>query len=75
MGGAYHSEKLLVETSFAKSQDQAGTFEGDVKPKVVSDITTKRDQFGLLAEYELSKNTSFVGGFDWYEEEVKKYRV
>lgn len=71
LGGAYHSEKLLVETSFAKSQDQAGTFEGDVKPKVVSDITTKRDQFGLLAEYELSKNTSFVGGFDWYEEEVK----
>ncbi|MCI2284079.1 hypothetical protein L3081_12650 [Colwellia sp. MSW7] len=70
LGGVYQGEKLLVETSFAKSQDQAGTFEGGVDPKVVSDITTKRDQFGLLAEYGLSTDTSFVGGFDWYEERV-----
>ena len=68
VGGAYNSGKLLVETSIAKSQDQGGTFAGNSTPKVVSEITTKRDQFGLLGQYSLNEKTSFVGGFDWYEE-------
>ena len=71
LGGVYHSKNILVETSLAKSQDQGSSFIGNADPKVVTDITTKRDQFGLLAQYELSENTSFVGGFDWYEERVK----
>ena len=70
VGGAYNSANILVETFLAKSQDQGGTFAGNADPKVVNEITTKRDQFGLLAQYELSENTSFVGGFDWYEERV-----
>ncbi|MDX2371064.1 MAG: TonB-dependent receptor [Colwellia sp.] len=70
VGGAYNSANVLVETSFAKSQDQGGTFSGNAAPKVVSEITTKRDQFGLLGQYELSDKTSVVGGFDWYEERV-----
>ncbi len=70
VGGAYNSENILVETSFAKSQDQGGTFAGNADPKVVNEITTERDQFGLLAQYELSDNTSFITGFDWYKERV-----
>ena len=70
LGGAYNSGKLLVETSIAKSQDQGGTFSGNAQPKVVSEITTKRDQFGLLGQYSLNAKTSFVSGFDWYEERV-----
>lgn len=70
VGGAYESGKLLVETSIAKSQDQGGTFKGGVDPKVVTEITTKREQFGLLGHYSLDAKTSFVGGFDWYEERV-----
>ena len=71
VGGAYKSSELLVETSIAKSQDQGGTFTANASPKVVSEITTKRDQFGLLTQYQLNEKTSFIGGFDWYEERVK----
>lgn len=70
LGGAYESGQLLVETSIAKSQDQGGTFKGGANPKVVSEITTKREQFGLLGQYSLDEKTSVVGGFDWYEERV-----
>jgi len=70
VGGAYNSENILIETSFSKSQDQGGTFAGNAEPKVVNEITTERDQFGLLAQYQLSGKTSVVGGFDWYEERV-----
>ena len=70
LGGAYNSANILVETSFAKSQDQGGTFSGNTSPKVVNEITTKRDQFDLLAQYQLSEKSSVVGGFDWYEERV-----
>jgi vitamin B12 transporter len=70
VGGAYKSGELLVETSIAKSQDQGGTFTANASPKVVSEITTKREQFGLLTQYQLNENTSFIGGFDWYEERV-----
>jgi len=70
VGGAYNSANILVETSFAKSQDQGGTFAGNAELKDVNEITTERDQFGLLAQYELSDNTSFITGFDWYQERV-----
>ena len=70
VAGAYKSGELLVETSIAKSQDQGGTFTANASPKVVSEITTKREQFGLLTQYQLNENTSFIGGFDWYEERV-----
>lgn len=70
VGGAYNSANVSVETSFAKSQDQGGTFTGNVAPKEVNEITTKRDQFGLLGQYELSEKTSFIAGFDWYKERV-----
>lgn len=70
VGGAYNSGKLLVETFIAKSQDQGGTFSGSANPKVVSEITTKRDQFNLVGDYSLNDKTSVVTGFDWYEERV-----
>ncbi|MDX2369817.1 MAG: TonB-dependent receptor [Colwellia sp.] len=70
VGGAYNSANTLIETSFSKSQDQGGTFVGNTNPKVVNEITTKRDQFGLLGHYQLSEQTSVVGGFDWFEERV-----
>lgn len=70
VGGVYHSDNIIVETSLSKSQDQGGTFVGNAEQKIVNDITTKRDQFALLAHYQLNENTSFVGGFDWYEDSV-----
>ncbi len=47
----YNSGNILVETFVAKSQDEGGTFKGDSDPKVVNEITTKRDQFGFLGQY------------------------
>ncbi|WP_159822381.1 TonB-dependent receptor domain-containing protein [Colwellia sp. 20A7] len=70
LGGAYNADKLAIETSFAKSQDQGGSFKSNTTPKVVSEITTKRDQFGLFAQYQLNDKTNLTGGFDWYKERV-----
>jgi len=70
LGGVYQSGKVFVDTSLATSQDQGGTFAGNITPKVVNEITTKRDQLAVLAQYAFSEKTSVIGGFDWYKERV-----
>jgi len=37
---------------------------------LTSEYTTKRDQVGVLVQYQAAKNTSITGGSDWYQEEV-----
>jgi vitamin B12 transporter len=71
VGTAYRGSNMLVEASLATSQDQAGTFTSQIEPKVVNEITTKRDQFSLLGQYTFTEETSFVGGFDWYTEKAE----
>lgn len=70
ISGEYQSNNLFVETSYAASQDQGSTFSGSADPRIVNEITTKRDQFGLLGQYIFSDVTSFTAGFDWYNEKV-----
>ena len=71
VGGAYNVTNVSIETFYARSKDEGGTFLSSAVPKVVNEITTERDQFGLLGHYVLSEKTSFVAGFDWYEERVE----
>ena len=71
VGGAYNVTNVSIETFYARSKDEGGTFLSSAVPKVVNEITTERDQFGLLGHYVLSEKTSFVAGFDWYEEIVE----
>ncbi|TPH15727.1 TonB-dependent receptor domain-containing protein [Litorilituus lipolyticus] len=70
VGGVYESTHLFIDTSLSTSQDQGGTFAGNISPKVVNEITTKRDQLALLAQYSFSEKTSVIAGFDWYKERV-----
>ena len=71
VGGAYNVTNVSIETFYSRSKDEGGTFLSSAVPKVVNEITTERDQFGLLGHYVLSEKTSFVAGFDWYEERVE----
>ncbi|RHW75871.1 TonB-dependent receptor domain-containing protein [Colwellia sp. RSH04] len=70
LGGVYETQQLFIDTSLSTSQDQGGTFAGNISPKVVNEITTKRDQLALLAQYSLNEKTSVSAGFDWFKERV-----
>jgi vitamin B12 transporter len=70
LGSQYKSDAIYAEVNVATMKDQGGTFVSDDKANSLSEITTKRNQFGLLGQYMFSDDTSATAGFDWYKEKV-----
>lgn len=71
LGGQYSANQLQVDLSAATSQVQGGTvsYSAD-NVKKVDEITTKRNQLSLVANYQVSELTSVAGGIDWFKEKV-----
>jgi vitamin B12 transporter len=70
LAGIYQTDKLSFEASIAKNQDQGATHGNGIAKGDADQIKTERDQFSLVGNYQLSGETGFSFGTDWYEESV-----
>ncbi|MDG1751043.1 MAG: TonB-dependent receptor [Thalassotalea sp.] len=70
LAGVYQTDKLSLEASIAQSQDQGSTYGNGIDKGDADEIKTERDQFSLVGNYQLTDETGFSFGTDWYEESV-----
>ena len=70
LAGVYQTDKLSLEASIAQSQDQGATYGNGIDKSDADEIKTERDQFSLVGNYQLTAETGFSFGTDWYEESV-----
>lgn len=70
LAGVYQTDKLSLEASIAQSQDQGATYGNGIDKGDADEIKTERDQFSLVGNYQLTGETGFSFGTDWYEESV-----
>lgn len=70
VAGVYQTDKLSFEASIATNQDQGATYGNGILKGDADEIKTQREQFSLVGNYQLSEQTGFSFGTDWYQESV-----